>query len=90
VKHKECSVLLKVTLTLFSIAVASLIGSLVAYGQSGIYEDQYILCNFEEECFTFNQDDYLSRAQTEEFQLFFNNDMDTYSISDLDGEINDK
>jgi hypothetical protein len=51
--------------------------------QNNIFEDQYVLCSFEGECFTFNQDDYLSKSQIEEFQLFFNNDMDTYSMEDL-------
>lgn len=50
---------------------------------TGIYEDQYVLCNHELVCFTFNQDDYLSNSQIEEFQLFFNNDMDTYYIEEL-------
>jgi hypothetical protein len=51
--------------------------------QNNIFEDQYVLCNFEGKCFTFNQDDYLHKSQIEEFQLFFNNNMDTYSIEDL-------
>jgi hypothetical protein len=51
--------------------------------QNNIYEDQYVLCNFEGKCFTFNQDDYLGKAQIEEFQIFFDNNMDTYSMEDL-------
>ena len=49
----------------------------------GIHEDQYIMCNFEGKCYTINQDDWLSRAQVEDFNIMFDNDMDTYDIEDI-------
>lgn len=50
---------------------------------NAIYEDQYTLCNFDKECFDFNRDDYLSNSQIDEFELFYDNNMDTYDIDDL-------
>jgi hypothetical protein len=68
----------------FVAAIGLLMHKVNAYGQQAtIFEDQYVLCNFEGKCFTFDQDDYLSKPQIEEFNLFFNNDMDTYSMEDL-------
>jgi hypothetical protein len=78
---------LNIIIKLFIIAaIVAVIGQVmhrVNAQQNNIFEDQYVLCNFEGECFTFNQDDYLKKSQIEEFQLFFNNDIDTYTIEDL-------
>jgi hypothetical protein len=74
--------IIKLLIIAFFVAAIGLLMHKVNAQQAGIYEDQYILCSFEGECFTFNQDDYLSKPQIEEFQIFFDNDMDTYSIED--------
>jgi hypothetical protein len=76
--------LIKITLAVFSIAVAALIGSSIAYGQqSGIYEDQFIVCNFEAKCTIINTDEYLSERASDDLWIAFNNDMDTFDMESL-------
>jgi hypothetical protein len=75
--------IIKLLIIAFFVAAIGLLMHKANAQQKSIYEDQYILCNFEGKCFTFNQDDYLSKPQIEEFQIFFDNNMDTYSIEDM-------
>lgn len=75
--------IIKLFIIAFFVAAIGLLMHKVKAQEATIFEDQYVLCNFEGKCFTFNQDDYLSKPQIEEFQIFFDNNMDTYSMEDL-------
>jgi spermidine/putrescine-binding protein len=75
---------LKTLIILSSIIATILILSFlvaVSYGQ--IFEDQYLLCNHENECTVINIDDYISRDKADKIQYNFEHDLDTF---DLRGE----
>lgn len=73
-----------VTFTVFGALVAALLGSLVAYGQqSGIYEDQLIVCNFEAVCQIIDIDDYIDYYEQDKLWNNFNNDLDTFDMEEL-------
>jgi hypothetical protein len=46
-------------------------------------EDQLQVCNFKDICTIINQDDYLSKKSIDKIWNNFNNDIDTYDMSDM-------
>ena len=65
-----------ITLILFSdLALTSVFGQ--------VQEDQLQICNFKDICTIINADNYLSKKSIDKIWYNFNNDIDTYSLSDI-------
>jgi hypothetical protein len=48
-----------------------------------MYEDQLTICNFEQACQVVNADNYLTKKSLDKLWVNFNQDLDTFSVSDL-------
>lgn len=51
--------------------------------KSDINEDQIIACNFESKCVTLDIDDFMNQDKRDHLWSIYNNDIDTYSVEDL-------
>lgn len=47
-----------------------------------LYEDQYMICNFEHECQIINIDDYINNDNATKLQYNFDNNLDTFNLVD--------
>ena len=48
-----------------------------------IFEDQFIVCNFESICAVIDIDDYMNKEKSDHLWSQFNNDIDTFTMGDL-------
>jgi len=55
-----------------------------AQEQKSLYEDQFILCNFKNVCQLINIDDYINKQNSSKLWHNFNNDLDTFNLSEID------
>lgn len=60
---------------------AGLIGEKIVYG---IYEDQFNVCNFNDECVTIDSDDFMDESSIDEIWEYYTFDIDTFDIGDID------
>ena len=61
----------------------------IVYGQMnleipGMYEDQFLICDFREKCVIIDIDDYMDKETSENIYRLFNEDLDTFPIQALD------
>ena len=71
-------------ITIASLAIALCATIDIMQKAQGLYEDQFIVCNFKKVCIEIDIDDYMSTQKSELIWSQMENNIDTFNMGDSD------